>query len=95
MSFQRRFPKDKPGSPYPAWEEVILTKEEETIIEQEQRTYNKELMKECLNDAKTIVKELSLKDFQTDITSIAIALFEKRASHLVYWKEESAKKKID
>jgi len=36
-----------------------------------------------------------LTDYQTDIVNIAISLFEKRASHSVYWKESKAKEKFD
>ena len=32
-----------------------------------------------------------MKDFQTNVVQIAIALFNQRSSHLVYWKEERAK----
>ena len=46
-------------------------------------------------DAKKIALTKDLKDFQTDIINLAIALFEKRASHAVYWKEEEAKNRFD
>ena len=95
MTYSKRFPKDKPGSPYAQWEEISLSEREEQEIEHKQRVHNKKLMAECLEDAKTLFKELSLKDFQTDITNTAIALFEKRASHTIYWKEEEAKKRFD
>lgn len=95
MAFSRRFPKDKPGSPYAAWEEIYLTAEDETAVEAEQREANVKLMHECIRDAKNLAKDSELKDFQTDIINIAIALFDKRASHVVYWKEEEAKKRFD
>ena len=95
MAFSRRFPKDKPGSPYAAWEEVYLTAQDEQVVEVKQRTANLKLMQECITDAKKVAEEQNLKDFQTDIINIAIALFEKRASHSVYWKEEEAKKRFD
>jgi hypothetical protein len=38
---------------------------------------------------------MNLKEYQTDIVHIAISLFEKRASHSVYWKESECKKKFD
>jgi hypothetical protein len=41
------------------------------------------------------MKDSALKDFQSDMVSIASALFEKRASHSVYWKESRAKEKFD
>jgi hypothetical protein len=52
-------------------------------------------MMECIEDAKKIFLEKNLKNFQSDIISLAIALFEKRASHEVYWKEAKAKDKFD
>ena len=94
MGFSKRFPIDKPGSPYAAWEEVALSESEEQEIEEKQREHNKSLMRECLADATEIIRGQGLKEYQTDIANLAIALFEKRASHAVYWKEEKAKEKL-
>ena len=52
-------------------------------------------MKECIDDTKSIFKNKDLKQYQSDLINIAIALFEKRASHTVYWKESKAKEKFD
>jgi len=52
-------------------------------------------MKQCIEDAKHIIESKNLKTYQTDMITVAIALFEKRASHIVYWKEEKAKEKFD
>lgn len=95
MGFSRRFPRDVKGSPYPSWEEVYLSKDEERALEKEQRKENIVLMRECINDAKKLFFEEKLKEFQSDVINVSIALFEKRASHSVYWKEESAKEKFD
>lgn len=95
MAFSRRFPRDVKGSSYPNWEEVFLSGEEETKLESEQRSANITLMKECVADAKKLFSEENLKDYQTDIVNAAIALFEKRSSHAVYWKEEAVKDKFD
>ncbi len=95
MAFSRRFPRDVKGSPYPVWEEVYLSDEEERELEKRARQENQKLMKECLEDAKKIVFEEEFKEFQSDVVSLAIALFEKRASHAVYWKEEAVKEKFD
>ena len=57
------------------------------------RVFNE--MKECIEDAQKIVKEKNLKSFQNDMINIAISLFEKRASHVVYWKENLCKEKFD
>lgn len=93
MVFSKRFPKTtKKG--FTKWVEVKLTDAEEKIEEQRAREENIKLMQECIEDAKRIVKEKSLRRYQTDLISIAIALFEKRASHTIYWKERKAKEKF-
>jgi hypothetical protein len=95
MPFSKSFPRTVEGSTYPHWEEVFLTEEEEKEEERKCREENIKIMKECISDAKEIVMKKTLKDYQTDIVNIAIALFEKRASHAVYWKESRAKEKFD
>ena len=95
MPFSKSFPKTSKTSTYPQWEEIFLTEEEEKAIEQKSREENVKLFKECLDDAVKIMKEKGLKDYQIDLTHIAISLFEKRSSHEVYWKENKAKEKFD
>ncbi|MAE42372.1 hypothetical protein CMO93_01260 [Candidatus Woesearchaeota archaeon] len=95
MPFSKSFPKQSKTSTYPQWEEVTLTDEEEKAEEDKARNENIKLMKECIDDAKSILIEKEFKDCQRDITNITIALFEKRASHTVYWKESKAKEKFD
>jgi|TARA_B100001971_G_C18194770_1_gene540784 hypothetical protein len=95
MAFHKTFPKQIPGSNYPQWEEITLSDEEEHIVEKEAKLHNIQLMKECIQDAKIILQEQQLKAYQSDIISTAKSLFEKRASHSVYWKENKAKEKFD
>jgi DNA helicase TIP49 (TBP-interacting protein) len=95
MAFSKSFPRTVKGSNYPRWEEVFISEEEETKVEHEARLENIRLMKQCIEDAKQIIDEKSLKRYQTDLINMAIALFEKRASHSVYWKESKAKEKFD
>ena len=95
MGFSKSFPRTLQGTNYPRWEEVELTEEEEKQHEEEARQENIKMMKQCIEDAKAIFSEKSLKDHQTDIVNAAIALFEKRASHSVYWKENKAKEKFN
>jgi len=95
MGFSKTFPKTIAGSNYPVWEEVFLSEEEETEEEKKCRFENIKLMKECIADAEQILKDSKLKDFQTNVIDMAISLFEKRASHSVYWKESRAKEKFD
>ncbi|RME55381.1 hypothetical protein D6777_00755 [Candidatus Woesearchaeota archaeon] len=86
MAFSKSFPKTK--DKYPVWIEVSLTDEEEKEVEEAARKHNLKLMQQCLEDAKTISNGLNT-------SSIAIALFEKLASHSVYWKERKLKEKFD
>jgi len=95
MSFSKSFPKKTEGSNYPSWEEVFLDTTEEEKIEKLAEEENIELMKLCLDEAKKILSEKILKDYQSDVVQIAIALFNKKASHVVYWKERACKEKFD
>ena len=95
MPFSKSFPRTSKTSPYPQWEEITLAEAEEKLEEQKCRNENIKLMKECIEDAKALMKEKGLKDYQTDLIHIAISLFEKRASHSIYWKESKAKEKFD
>ena len=95
MPFSKAFPKTAKGSNYPVWEEIYLTEEEERLQEISCRQENIKIMVQCMSDAKKILEQQNLKRFQSDLVRIAIALFEKRASHEIYWKEEKAKIKFD
>ncbi|MFC1800446.1 hypothetical protein ACFLYT_00185 [Nanoarchaeota archaeon] len=95
MPFSKSFPKTIKGSNYPRWEEVAISEEEEIQAEQQARLENNRLMKQCIEDAKDIIEDKNLKKYQTDMIHLAIALFEKRASHAIYWKENKAKEKFD
>lgn len=95
MGFSKNFPREVKGSNYPKWEEVVLTPDEESLEEQKCRKENIAIMQECITDAMKIMDKKELKRFQTDMVNIAISLFEKRASHVVYWKENRAKEKFD
>ena len=95
MPFSKSFPKQSKTSNYPQWEEITLTEEEEREVEQKAKEENIRLFKECIEEAKSIIQEKGLKDCQTDLIHITIALFEKRASHEIYWKENKAKQTFD
>jgi len=95
MAFSKTFPKSSDKSVYPKWVEIFLTEAEEKEQESLCRIENVRLMRECINDAKKIIKEKNLREYQTDVINMAIALFEKRASHAIYWKESKAKEKFD
>lgn len=95
MAFSKSFPRNIEGSNYPKWEEVSITKEEEKEEEEKARDENIKLMKQCIDDAKAIFTDKGCKDYQTDIINVAVALFEKRSSHSIYWKENKTKEKFN
>ena len=75
--------------------EISLTDAEEKEQEVKARIRNIELFKECVEDAKSIIADKKLNKYQSDLVSIATALFEKRGSHEIYWKENKAKERFD
>jgi len=95
MAFSKAFAKTSDKSVYPKWVEVSLSEEEEKAEEKNCREENIRLMKECISDAKKIFAAEKLKGYETSVMNIAVALFEKRASHAIYWKESKAKEKFD
>ncbi len=95
MSFSKSFPRTDNKSTYPIWEEISLSSEEENKIEDSARKENITLLKQCIEDARMIVQDENMRDYQTDISRMAIALFEKRSSHVVFWKEQACKDKFD
>ena len=95
MAFSKSFPKTAEGTAYPKWIEVFLTEDEEKEMENRCREENIKVMQECIDDAKSLIEEKGFKGFKEDILKVATKLFEKRASHEVYWKENKAKEKFD
>jgi hypothetical protein len=95
MPFSKSFPHTTDKSVYPKWEEITLTDSEEREQEVLARKENNQKMLESIDDAKEIIDKKNLKPYQTDMINLAIALFEKRASHEVYYKESKAKEKFD
>jgi hypothetical protein len=95
LVFYKTFPRTTDKSTYPIWEEIKLSDAEEKEQEVIARRENIDLMKQCIDDASGIMEQKNLKPFQTDKINLAIALFEKRSSHVVYYKERKAKEKFD
>lgn len=93
--FSKSFPRTTEKSTYPIWEEITLSEEEEKAQEKIARSENISKMHESIADAKKIIESNKLKPYQTDMINIAIALFEKRGSHEIYYKENKAKEKFD
>ena len=95
MAYTKAFPKRSDKSVYPQWEDVTLTAEEEAKAEELCKEANNKIMAECLIDAEKLLIAKGLKGYETSLTQVATSLFEKRASHVAYWKEELAKEKFD
>jgi len=95
MAFSKSFPRTLKGSSYPVWEEISLTEEEELEQEKKSEIDNLKLMEYCIEKAEELIKNKELKDYQSDVIKIAVSLFEKRASHVVYYKESKCKEKFD
>jgi hypothetical protein len=94
MAFSKTFPKQVSGSNYPIWEEVFLTNEEEKQVEQECKRHNFSILDECLLEGKALAIKHGINSEEV-VTKLATSLFEKRASHEVFWKENKAKEKFD
>ncbi|MBI2499328.1 hypothetical protein HYV88_03745 [Candidatus Woesearchaeota archaeon] len=95
MTFFKTFPRTLKGGSYPVWEEVVLSDEEEKKAEIQAREENISLMKDCIDEAKKILAEKGFKFYQSDVVNLAISIFDKIASHQVYYKENKAKEKFD
>ncbi len=94
MPFSKRFPKTIPGTNFPLWEDIFLTGEEEKQVEEDCRKENFRILDCCLAEAKALAIKRSINT-ENNVTRLAIALFEKQASHLVFWKESRAKEKFE
>lgn len=95
MAFSKSFPKNTEGSTYTTWVEVSLSEGEEREEEQRCRETNIALMHECIDDAKEVMLKQGMKMFDSNIVNLATSLFEKRASHEIYFKEDRAKQKFN
>lgn len=95
MVFSHRLPRNVKGSTYSIWEEITLTDAEEREVEVAAYERNRTLLRECLQDAEQLMRERNMKPFQNDLVQLASELFNKRASHEVFWKEAKCKEKFD
>ncbi len=94
MAFSKTFPKNIPGTNFPVWEEIFLTPEEEREVEEECRKENLLLMDECIKEAKHLAIRNGVND-DLNVVNLATSLFDKRSSHVVFWKENKAKEKFE
>ena len=91
----KTFPKTVDGSNYPMWEEVMLSEKEEFIEEEKAKRESIKMMRKCIDEAKKLLEDMGMREYQPDILNIALTLFRKRASHVVYWKDNRCKEKFD
>ena len=94
MAFSKSFPKTLPGTNYPVWEEITLTVEEEKLVEAKCKKTNFLIMDEAIQEAKMLAIKNGMNE-DSNIVNLAKSLFDKRASHLIFWKESKAKEKFD
>mgnify|MGYP006436011225 CR=1 FL=1 len=94
MAFSKTFPKNVPGTNYPVWEEVYLTEQEEREVEEQCKRDNFRLMQESIREAKSLAINHQMNE-ELIVSNLAIALFEKKASHVVFLKENKTKEKFD
>lgn len=94
MVFSKSFPRTVDGSNTPIWEEMFLTAQEERQAEQVARQENLFLIRQCIADARNVLKDEHMMDMQSHVLSIGLAIFKKRASHAVFYKEEQCKEKF-
>jgi hypothetical protein len=95
MTFSKSFPRTNGKTNFPIWEEIFLNNSDEREIESKAQCKTNALMKQCIEDARLIMENMNLRDYQTDLVRMAVSLFEKRASHIVYWKEQACKDLFD
>ncbi len=94
MVFSKTFPREVPGSNVPKWEEMFLSAQEEREREQVARQENLFLVRQCIADARNVLKDESMMDMQSHVLNLAMTLFNKRAGHAVHYKEEKCKEKF-
>ncbi|MBI4738029.1 hypothetical protein HY772_00415 [Candidatus Woesearchaeota archaeon] len=95
MSFVKTYPREIPGSNNPRWEEIVLEPQEEREEEQRARLENIYLLRQCIADARNVMIDEDLGNYHSHVIGLGIALFKKRASHAIYYKENRCRKKFE
>ena len=93
--FRRTYARQVLGSEKPRWEEVVLSDQEEREQEEVARQENILLLRQCIADAKNVLSDEKLRDYQGHVINLAGALFKKRASHAAFFKESKCKAIFD
>jgi hypothetical protein len=92
--YSRSYPRqDESGAP--RWVEIFLSAQEEREREQIARQENLYLVRQCLSDARNVIKSEQLMDMQSHVLSIALALFKTRAQHASEYKDELCRQKFE
>lgn len=94
MTYTKSFPKEVNKPAYTKWEEIELSVDEEKEVEELARKRNLAILDRCIKDAKLLIKNNKLKNYQTDIINIARTLFDKQSINTIFLKEEKARKKF-
>jgi len=77
------------------WKRGVLHNEEEKRIERETKRIHDELLADCIDRATAILDE-KFKDYdRKDVINIALALFDKSASHVVFHKDEVIREALE
>lgn len=71
-----------------------MSEEEEKQVEEECKQENFKLLDDSLRQAKTLVIKHAINT-EDNVARLAVALFEKQASHVIFWKESRAKEKFE
>ena len=91
----KSFPVQAGENSQTVWKEIGLTPKEEFVEEQKARRDYLSLMKICIDDARKLMDEKGMPEYQADIMNIALNLFRKRASHVSYWKDLRCREKFE
>jgi len=95
MTFKKSFPHQKAEGAFTNWVEIALSNDDEKKAQDKARDEQVATYNQCLDDAREILLKNGMKAFDPNMIAVANALFEKRASHTVYYKEEAARDKFD
>ena len=94
MGYSKTFPRKIEGSNLPHWEEINLTESEEKEVEERCGRENYLILDQSLKEAKSLAIKNGIND-DGIVSQLGVALFEKKSSHVVFWKEQKAKEKFD
>ena len=77
------------------WKDISLSIEEEVEVESSEWNLHDTIMRECLTDATKILRSKEVEVTPMTTINLAVALFDKRASHVQYGREAKAREKFE